>query len=569
MGQVQNQKTMAVTQPSINAVSKPGLGVRLASWADKHSGIAKVLKWGTPLVTGAAGALAHFSICGWTLSYALVSLCAMTGGALAIGLLTALTVSGFVKSADKKSLEQTMIEVLQLSPEISADEQSPLRQRVGHLLAKKMAESTDRLYPGEFLEGGQYQVTRQLGEGAMGTTYLAEEFWSGEKARDVVIKRVIIDSDTKRNPIRIAGLLRECQVLAKVNHPNVVEIFNFLEDCKGALAFVMRQLKGVELTQKINSGEIYPVMAVDIALQLSKGLEEIHGLGIIHRDLKPDNVMVLTEKGKEWNVVIFDFGVSKHEEDTKKTITTADEIFGTPEYMSTEQSCAQTELISWKSDMYALGAILWQMLTCAIPFLGEKKRSDYKKIIEMVNDIVTNPLQKFELPNRVWDRELDKELDKDIAGHLYQGLEMPTRRAFIQYVLGRMMAKNPQDRYGGFETGPKVIKPANFSDFGEMLQGLMWDALKEAGYIREVQNRYGETSGIISDKFTGKREEFKLHMTLDPEDEAKLFEKLQQAPNRVILEYEKGKHDYDELRRDLQIIRAVFERITSGTQAVL
>jgi serine/threonine-protein kinase len=215
--------------------------------------------------------------------------------------------------------------------------------------------------------GGRYRVVAKLGEGGMGAVYRGEQI---SLKRKVAIKvlRPELSAD--------AGLVRrfnaEAELCAKLSHPNTVGIYDFGQDSDGSLYIAMELLEGRSLRHVMQEGAMPPARAVAIGQQIARSLADAHSHGITHRDLKPDNVM-LTERGRERDVVrVLDFGIAKLRDDNKATVnhmTRAGDLVGTPQYMAPEQ--IRGEHVDGRTDIYALGAILYEMLTGRLPFEGQ------------------------------------------------------------------------------------------------------------------------------------------------------------------------------------------------------
>jgi serine/threonine protein kinase len=214
---------------------------------------------------------------------------------------------------------------------------------------------------------GRYRVLAKLGEGGMGAVYRGEQ---------ISLKRKVAIKLLRPELSRDAGLVRrfnaEAELAARISHPNTVNIHDFGQDVDGTLFIVMELVEGRSLRQVITSeGPLPPRRALAIAAQLAASLGDAHARGVVHRDLKPDNVM-LTERGKDRDVVrVLDFGIAKLKEDGRTTanvMTQAGDIVGTPQYMAPEQ--IRGESVDGRTDVYALGAMMYEMLTGRLPFEG-------------------------------------------------------------------------------------------------------------------------------------------------------------------------------------------------------
>ncbi|MEZ4403276.1 MAG: serine/threonine-protein kinase [Kofleriaceae bacterium] len=213
---------------------------------------------------------------------------------------------------------------------------------------------------------GRYRVTAKLGEGGMGAVYRGEQI---SLKRQVAIKvlRPELSADV--------GLVRrfnaEAELAARLSHPNTVNIYDFGQDANGALFIAMEFLEGRSLRHLLTQeAPLTPARALSIGRQVAASLADAHAHGIVHRDLKPDNVM-LTERGKERDVArVLDFGIAKLRDDDRATnaMTRAGDLVGTPQYMAPEQ--IKGDAVDGRTDVYALGAMLYEMITGRLPFEG-------------------------------------------------------------------------------------------------------------------------------------------------------------------------------------------------------
>ncbi len=212
---------------------------------------------------------------------------------------------------------------------------------------------------------GNYIITEVLGEGAMGTVYLAEHPDIGQK---VAIK--ILEPRFSDHPELSQRFLIEARSIARINHPNVISLFDFGRTEEGHLYYVMEHLKGIDIRQIINLRGAMPPQEVRPYLeQICDGLQAAHDHGVIHRDLKPEHIIVLGEV-KRLMIKIIDFGLAKLNELEYKELsrTVRGIVMGTPSTISPEQAAGQTEKICPQTDIYALGVVLYWMLAGRPPF---------------------------------------------------------------------------------------------------------------------------------------------------------------------------------------------------------
>jgi len=265
-------------------------------------------------------------------------------------------------------------------------------------------------------ELSHYRITAALGAGGMGEVYLATDTNLG---RDVAIK--VLPPEVAQDAERLGRFKREAHVLASLNHPNIAAIHG-LEEADGQPFLALELVEGEDLKERLERGAIPVDESLEIAKQIAEALEEAHEKGIVHRDLKPANVK-LTPDGR---VKVLDFGLAKayggnatpgsspdmsQSPTLAHTGTQAGVILGTAAYMSPEQ--ARGKLVDKRSDIWAFGVLLWEMLTGRRLFIGET-----------VSDVLAGVLT----------REPDWEHLPAPAGHLTA-------------VLARCLERDPRKRF--------------------------------------------------------------------------------------------------------------------------
>jgi len=220
---------------------------------------------------------------------------------------------------------------------------------------------------------GNYLVTQKLGEGGMGAVYLAEHPAIGKK---VALK--VLHSEFSNNQEVAARFFHEAKAVNDIGHPNIVDVVDFgIIQAGGGreqlVYFIMEYLAGLTLSQLIrNESPLPPERALMIGLQVADALSASHKCGIVHRDLKPDNIILL-QRGRERDFVkLLDFGIAKLTGGPtgSQHRTRTGLVMGTPAYMSPEQ-CEGRESVDLRTDVYALGIVMYEMLTGRVPFVGE------------------------------------------------------------------------------------------------------------------------------------------------------------------------------------------------------
>jgi eukaryotic-like serine/threonine-protein kinase len=238
------------------------------------------------------------------------------------------------------------------------------------------------LTPGARL--GPYDIRALLGVGGMGEVYRAHDI---TLARDVALK--VLPDAFALDPDRLARFRREAQVLAALNHPHIAAIYGF-EESHGTSALVLELVEGLTLADRLAHGALPLDDALAIAAQIAEALEAAHAVGIIHRDLKPSNVKVRDDG----TVKVLDFGLAKALDPVVATApgtsqsptlmspaaTRIGMILGTAAYMSPEQ--ARGRAVDKRSDVWAFGCVVYEMLTGQRPFDGEDVSSTIARVLE-------------------------------------------------------------------------------------------------------------------------------------------------------------------------------------------
>jgi serine/threonine protein kinase/tetratricopeptide (TPR) repeat protein len=212
---------------------------------------------------------------------------------------------------------------------------------------------------------GRYRILRPLGEGGMGTVYLAEQL--EPIRRSVALKVVKIGMDTAQV---LARFNNERQALAMMDHPNIAQIFDAGATAKGRPYFVMEYIEGAPITQYCDRKRMTTKDRLGLFLVVCRAVQHAHQKGVIHRDLKPSNVLVSEQDGAPVPKVI-DFGIAKATDKLaieNTLLTQFGQIVGTPEYASPEQADTMTGQIDEASDVYSLGVLLYELLIGAVPF---------------------------------------------------------------------------------------------------------------------------------------------------------------------------------------------------------
>ncbi|MBI5515838.1 MAG: protein kinase [Deltaproteobacteria bacterium] len=232
----------------------------------------------------------------------------------------------------------------------------------------------------------RYTLIGRVGAGGMGTVYRAEQAPIGRLVALKVLRR-----DLGTDPETVARFQREARTLSQLKHPNTVTIFDFGQTRDGLLYLAMELLEGEMLSVRLKrQGAMDVGFSVRTAKGVLRSLDEAHARGIIHRDLKPDNIFLARVHGREDEaevVKVVDFGIAKIRDPEPRGLdpltTQEGTVFGTPRYMSPEQ--AQGRTLDGRSDLYAVGVLLFHMLTGRPPFTEDDA------VVVMANHIKVKP----------------------------------------------------------------------------------------------------------------------------------------------------------------------------------
>jgi len=247
------------------------------------------------------------------------------------------------------------------------------------------------LEPGQMV--GEYRIERLLGRGGMG--------WVYEGIHPVIEKRVavkVLKPALAEEPDAVLRFVAEAKAVNRIGHPNIVDIFAFGQLPNGAQYFVMDYLPGESLNDRLEKGAALSYAESKHMLgQIMDALEAAHEVGIIHRDLKPDNIYLAQRKQGFPEVELLDFGVAKlTEEGVTEGRTRTGVPIGTPAYMSPEQ-CRGRE-VDFRSDLYALGVILYELFTGHVPFRSD---SYMEVIFAQVHNTPDRPCSLVEIPEEL------------------------------------------------------------------------------------------------------------------------------------------------------------------------
>ncbi len=240
--------------------------------------------------------------------------------------------------------------------------------------------------PNEALIAGRYKIRQEIGEGGMGSVYLAEQVHPVK--RQVALKLIKAGMDSKTVLARFES---ERQALALMDHPNIAKVLDAGTTDQGRPFFVMELVKGVPLTRYCDEHKLALPLRLELFRQICSAVQHAHQKGIIHRDLKPTNILVESHDGKPVPKVI-DFGLAKavsglqlSEHSIYSALGT---VAGTPQYMAPEQANFNALDIDTRADIYALGVILYELLTGSTPIPREAfKKAAIDEMLRMIREV--------------------------------------------------------------------------------------------------------------------------------------------------------------------------------------
>ncbi|HVP63304.1 MAG TPA: serine/threonine-protein kinase [candidate division Zixibacteria bacterium] len=258
------------------------------------------------------------------------------------------------------------------------------------------------VHAGEKLD--HYQIDRVVARSGMASIFEAVDTRTG---KGVAIK--VPHPEMEADPVLFERFKREIEIGQKLNHPGVMKVYP--NDDRSDLYMVMEWVPGRLLRQILaQEGKLAPERAVRIAIQICSALDYIHKNGIIHRDLKPENIMV----DEDDNIKIIDFGIAGDSAARRITFTKITDAMGTPDYISPEQ--VKGNRGDGRSDVYAVGIMLYEMLTGKVPFTGNNA------FVIMNDRLLNDPI-----PPRVANPDLSPQLQEV----LYRALERDPRNRYL------------------------------------------------------------------------------------------------------------------------------------------
>lgn len=269
---------------------------------------------------------------------------------------------------------------------------------------------------------GDYELLELRARGGMGTVY---------RARQISLNRIVgvktVNSGQFASPSEVARFYQEAKAAASLNHANIVPVYE-VGECEGKHFFSMAYMEGPSLAERLIEGPLDPRYAAELLRSVAMAVQFAHERGIIHRDLKPSNILLDTDGTPK----VTDFGLAKIM-DASVGLTMSGDVIGTPSYMPPEQAAGHIDGVSYLSDVYSLGAVLYCCLAGRPPFQAATNVTTLKQVLE--NDAV--PL-----------RQVNTAISKDLETIVHKCLEKSASRRYasprmLADDLGRFLAGSP------------------------------------------------------------------------------------------------------------------------------
>ncbi|CAL9469940.1 Serine_threonine-protein kinase PknD [Streptomyces sp. enrichment culture] len=302
-----------------------------------------------------------------------------------------------------------------------------------------MSDAPETWGNGGLVGDGRYRLTHRLGRGGMAEVFAAEDVRLG---RTVAVK--LLRADLAEDPVSKARFTREAQSVAGLNHHAIVAVYDSGEDVVGGQSvpyIVMELVEGRTIRDLLMNAEAPgPEQALVIVSGVLEALAYSHQHGIVHRDIKPANV-IITDSGA---VKVMDFGIARALHGASTTMTQTGMVMGTPQYLSPEQALGKA--VDHRSDLYATGCLLYELLALRPPFTGETPLS---VVYQHVQDIPTPPSEVSDACPPELDGLVMRSLAKEPDDRFQTAEEM---RGLIQYALQMLYEQGSHN--GTWNTGP-------------------------------------------------------------------------------------------------------------------
>jgi TPR repeat protein/predicted Ser/Thr protein kinase len=253
----------------------------------------------------------------------------------------------------------------------------------------------------------RYEIVQEIGRGGMGVIYKAHDLQAKPNESKTVAIKLLINDAGNNETVR-ARFTVEARAASALSHPNIIKVYEYDVTPEGLPFIVMEYLEGIPLDELLESGGPSKEELLQFVIQVCDALSHAHRRSVIHRDIKPSNIMIVKGEDGKGKAVVVDFGIAKiftQPGQTSMRLTQTGEVFGSPLYMSPEQCMGQK--LDNRSDVYALGCLLYECITGSSPFKGEN-------FLNVIFQHVNDPVQPFakEGPDFVLEPIILKALEK-------------------------------------------------------------------------------------------------------------------------------------------------------------
>ena len=374
-----------------------------------------------------------------------------------------------------------------------------------------------------------YEIHEVLGRGGMGIVYRATH---NELGRAVALK--MISGGLLAGPEKIRRFGQEAQSLAKLDHPNIVKVFD-VGAFQGQPYIAMELVPGQSLDQRLDGVPWTPERSASLVIKLARAMDAAHGQSIIHRDLKPANVLIVDDRQPLDEPKIIDFGLAR-DTDTS-AITMTGDVFGSPSYMSPEQALGKQNETGTASDVYSLGSILYELLTGRPPFIGSTAA-------ETLNQIINEDPVRPKLLNSAIPRDLEticlKCIEKPIDRRYLSASQLASD--LQNYLDGKPITARPASplekawKFGRRHPVWVAVGLVSFVAVSMML--VMW--------VKFTQDLAEQKNYALAQKAAAEKEEKRA---VESELKAKANEELAKENERIALRNEKIAEDQVEIQK--------------------
>jgi serine/threonine-protein kinase len=333
--------------------------------------------------------------------------------------------------------------------------------------------------------GGKYKLVEKIGQGGMGVVYKGVNEKLGQRVAVKFLSRKLAGDESI-----VMRFLNEARSYCRVVHPNAVTLLDYGQHDDGTLYIITEFIDGKSLTDTLKEvGPLAPDEAMSVALQVCEVLSAAHREGVIHRDLKLDNLMLIPSSRGRYAVKVLDFGIAKIVDEENGPTTETGSVFGTPEFMSPEQ--ARGDTADPRSDLYALGIILFYTLTGKLPFRGKNKLVVLNKQLNADPPRPSTMRKGIDVPPRL-EAVILKLLNKDPDAR-YESADELAEALEELHVPGGMNTAKIGLKVSKEDSSPEIrLNTLRFGDLSESTEG-------EDGEVDEPKEFGGDEPDPLGD----------------------------------------------------------------------